>query len=226
MDAILDARSLVKIYPVGDPPVRALDGVSLRVERGEMVAIVGESGSGKSTLMNILGCLDRPDAGEYLFGGEDVSRLSGDARAEIRNRRVGFVFQSFNLLPRLSALDNVELPLLYAGNRSAKEKALSALESVGLGHRRSHRPSQLSGGQRQRVSIARAIVTDPEIILADEPTGNLDSRAGAEVLQLFAELNALGRTLLIVSHNPDVAARCRREVRMLDGRVISDRTRV
>jgi len=224
-ERILEARSLVKTYVLGDSSVRALDGVSLTVARGEMVAIVGESGSGKSTLMNILGCLDRPDSGEVLFSGEEVSSLSSDRQAEIRNRRIGFVFQSFQLLPRLSALDNVELPLLYAGLRQAKDRALASLENVGLAHRRDHRPHQLSGGQRQRVAIARALVTDPDIVLADEPTGNLDSRSGDEILRLFARLHDEGRTLLVVSHNPEVSRRCPREVEMLDGRVVADRRR-
>jgi putative ABC transport system ATP-binding protein len=222
---ILEARSLVKTYAVGESTVRALDGVSLSINRGEMVAIVGESGSGKSTLMNILGCLDRPDSGEVLVGGEEVSKISPDRQAEIRNQRIGFVFQSFNLLPRLSALDNVELPLLYAGRRQAKERALRALEKTGMSQRKGHRPSQLSGGQRQRVAISRALVTDPDILLADEPTGNLDSRSGSEILLLFEALHREGRTLLIVSHNPEVFRRCPREIEMLDGRIVADRRR-
>jgi putative ABC transport system ATP-binding protein len=225
MDEIVRARSLVKTYVVGESPVRALDGVSLQVLRGEMVAIMGESGSGKSTLLNILGCLDHPDSGEYFFAGSDISAISSDSRAELRNRRIGFVFQSFNLLPRLTALDNVELPLLYAGRRSAKDEATEALESVGLAHRRRHRPDQLSAGQRQRVAVARAIVSNPDIILADEPTGNLDSRTGKEIMQLFGRLHERGRTLVIVSHNPEVACSCSREIHMLDGRIVVDKAR-
>jgi len=216
---MIDARDLVKTYVLGGQTVRALDHVSLKVERGEMVAIRGPSGSGKSTLMNILGCLDRPDAGEYRLAGEEVSRLSSDRLAEIRNRRIGFVFQTFNLLPRMSALENVALPLHYAARRDARQRAMAALEMVGLAERMKHEPAQLSGGQRQRVAIARALVTDPAIILADEPTGNLDSRTGEEILALFKSLNAAGRTIIIVTHDANVAAHCQREIYLVDGRV-------
>jgi len=217
---IIRAEGLVKTYVMGATTVRALDGVDLDIDEGEMVAISGPSGSGKSTLMHILGCLDRPDSGRYVLAGEDVSSLSRNRLAEIRNRRIGFVFQTFNLLPRLRALENVELPLLYAGHGSAKDRAAEALRTVGLEDRMHHRPTQLSGGQRQRVAVARALITDPAILLADEPTGNLDSRTGDEILTLLETLNAAGRTIIIVTHEVDVAGRCRRQVHMRDGRVV------
>ncbi len=219
---IIEAQGLIKHYRMGGSSVAALDGVDLTVEAGEMVAITGPSGSGKSTLMHILGCLDHPDSGRYVLAGEDVSRLSGDRLAEIRNRRIGFVFQTFNLLPRLNALENVELPLLYAGLPHARQRAYEALEAVGLTDRMHHRPNQLSGGQRQRVAIARSIITNPAIILADEPTGNLDTRTGEEILALFVSLNASGRTILIVTHEHDIASRCRRQIAMRDGRIVSE----
>jgi putative ABC transport system ATP-binding protein len=184
-----------------------------------MVAIRGPSGSGKSTLMNILGCLDRPDRGSYFLAGEDVSKLSGDRLATIRNKRIGFVFQTFNLLARMSALENVELPLHYAGRRDAKERAIESLKTVGLGDRMHHEPNQLSGGQRQRVAIARAIVTDPAILLADEPTGALDSKTGEEILALFKELNRQDRTIIVVTHDAKVAAHCQREIYLMDGKI-------
>ncbi len=211
----------MKTYRLGGDEVRALDGVSLEIADGELLAVTGPSGSGKSTLMNVLGCLDRPDAGRYWLGGEDVSDLSDDDLARVRNRRIGFVFQSFNLLARTSALENVELPLLYARAEDSRERAAEALRTVGLAERMKHEPSQLSGGQCQRVAVARAIVTDPALILADEPTGNLDSRTGQEILALFADLNAQGRTVVVVTHDPSVAAFCRRRVHMTDGRVDS-----
>ncbi len=213
------ADDLVKTYTLGGQTVRALDGVTLRIEDGELLAITGASGSGKSTLMNILGCLDRPDSGSYSLGGEDVSQLSGDRLAEIRNRHIGFVFQSFNLLPRMSAMENVELPLLYQGNHEARARAEKALTTVGLGDRMHHEPNQLSGGQRQRVAVARAIVTDPSMILADEPTGNLDSKTGVEILALFKRLNDEGRTIVIVTHDSSVAQHCKREIAMRDGKI-------
>jgi putative ABC transport system ATP-binding protein len=221
MTMIIEAASLVKTYELGGATVRALDGVSFSVEEGEMIAITGPSGSGKSTLMHIIGCLDQPDSGEYILAQENVAGLSRDRLADIRNRRIGFVFQTFNLLPRLTALENVELPLLYAGNHSAKDKAREALKIVGLDQRMHHEPNQLSGGQRQRVAIARAIVTNPSIILADEPTGNLDSRTGEEIMALFHSLNEQGRTIVLVTHEPDIAKQCGRSIRMLDGRVAS-----
>jgi putative ABC transport system ATP-binding protein len=218
---VIRAEGLVKVYTLGGQEVRALDGVSLRVEEGEMAAVTGASGSGKSTLMNILGCLDRPDSGSYVLAGEDVSKLSKKRLAQIRNRRIGFVFQTFNLLPRMTAFENVELPLLYGGNvKRIRERTLDALKLVGLENRMHHEPNQLSGGQRQRVAIARAIVTDPAIILADEPTGNLDSRTGAEIMDLFEELHAQGRTIIIVTHEPTVARRCERQIHMVDGKIV------
>ena len=217
---MIETRNLRKAYLFGETEVHALDGVSINIAAGEMVAITGPSGSGKSTLMHILGCLDTPDEGEYLLEGANVAALSPDRLAEVRNRRIGFVFQSFNLLPRVSALENVELPLLYAGRRDARAVAAKALETVGLADRLRHDPSQLSGGQRQRVAIARAMVSDPAIILADEPTGNLDSRTGQEIMDLFKELNRAGRTIIMVTHDPEVAGVCNRQIRFRDGRVV------
>jgi len=219
---MIQTKNLRKSYLFGAAEVHALDGVTIDIAAGEMVAISGPSGSGKSTLMHILGCLDTPDEGEYLLEGEDVATLSPNRLAVVRNRRIGFVFQSFNLLPRVSALENVELPLLYAGRRDARAAATQALETVGLADRLSHEPSQLSGGQRQRVAIARAMVSDPAIILADEPTGNLDSRTGLEIMQLFKQLNGTGRTIIMVTHDPQVAGFCSRQIRFRDGRVVED----
>ena len=216
---IIEAISLVKIYDVGGTIVRALDGISLSIEQGEMVAITGSSGSGKSTLMHIMGCLDRPDSGRYMIAGEDVSQLDKDKLAEIRNRRIGFVFQTFNLLPRMTALENVELPLLYAGHSGAKDSAAKALAMVELSDRIHHEPNQLSGGQRQRVAIARALINDPAIILADEPTGNLDSKTGEEIIALFHSLNDSGRTIIVVTHEQDIAAKCSRQIHLRDGRI-------
>ena len=218
---IIEARQLVKTYELGGTTVRALDGVDLDVPEGDMLAIAGPSGSGKSTLMHIIGCLDRPDGGKYILAGEDISLLSRNRLAEIRNRRIGFVFQTFNLLPRMNALENVELPLLYAGLRHAKDRAAAALKTVGLEDRMHHKPSQLSGGQRQRVAVARALITDPAILLADEPTGNLDSKTGEELLALLESLNASGHTIIIVTHDHDIAARCRRQIHMRDGRIVA-----
>lgn len=220
---IIQAHSLVKTYRLGESLVPAIDGIDLQVKEGEIVAISGSSGSGKSTLMHILGCLDRPDSGTYMLAGEDVSKLLPDRLAEIRNRKIGFVFQNFNLLPRLNALDNVELPLLYAGASEARARAESALRSVGLEDRMNHEPPQLSGGQRQRVAIARAIVTDPAVILADEPTGNIDSKTGEEIMAIFKKLNAKGHTLIIVTHDPDIANHCKRQIYMRDGKIINDK---
>lgn len=218
---IIQARSLVKTYRLGESRVLALNGIDFQVEKDEIIAIKGSSGSGKSTLMHILGCLDRPDSGIYILAGEDVSTLSPNRLAEIRNRHIGFVFQSFNLLPRLNAIENVELPLLYAGAPEAKDRAKEALQIVGLEERMHHEPTQLSGGERQRVAIARAIVTDPAIILADEPTGNLDTKTGEEIMLIFEQLNALGRTIIIITHEPNVANHCRRQVHIQDGRIIN-----
>ncbi|HWE04628.1 MAG TPA: ATP-binding cassette domain-containing protein [Tepidisphaeraceae bacterium] len=218
---LIEAENLVKSYELGGQTVHALDDVSLRVAAGEMLAIRGPSGSGKSTLMNILGCLDRPDNGKYILAGEDVSTLNDDELAEERALRIGFVFQTFNLLPRMSALMNVELPIHYVGGKHAREKAEKALDIVGLADRMHHEPNQLSGGQRQRVAIARALVNDPAIILADEPTGALDTKTGEEVLALFKRLNEQGRTILVVTHDHGVARHCRREIYIRDGKIVA-----
>jgi putative ABC transport system ATP-binding protein len=223
--AVIEVTGVSKTYAVGDVAVHALRGVSLRIERGDLVAVMGSSGSGKSTLMNVLGCLDAPTAGRYLLDGIDVREFDDDELADVRNRKIGFVFQSFNLVPRTRALANVELPLAYAGvpRAARRRRALAALELVGMGDRVEHLPSELSGGQQQRVAIARAIVTNPPLLLADEPTGNLDSHSTHEVLERFAALNAAGRTLVLITHEPDVAARAKRIVRLADGRVVEDR---
>jgi putative ABC transport system ATP-binding protein len=219
---LIEVESLTKTYDLGGTLVHALDRVSMIVNDGEMVAITGPSGSGKSTLMHILGCLDTPDSGVYRLAGENVAGLSSDRLAEIRNRHIGFVFQTFNLLPRLTSLENVELPLLYAQDKCAREKATEALHTVGLSDRMKHGPNQLSGGQRQRVAVARAIVTNPSMILADEPTGNLDSKTGHEILELFHQLNAEGRMIVVVTHDPDVARQCGRAIRIFDGHIVDE----
>ncbi|MGD9495422.1 MAG: ABC transporter ATP-binding protein [Armatimonadota bacterium] len=221
--ALIEVRDIQKIYRMGDVEVPALRGVSLDVEAGDYVAIMGPSGSGKSTFMNLIGCLDTPTAGTYHLAGEDVSRLDPDRLAAVRNRQIGFVFQQFNLLPRATALQNVTLPLVYGGVRNAYEKAMASLERVGLAHRAHHRPREMSGGEQQRVAIARALVNDPSIVLADEPTGNLDTHTGAEILALFDELNAEGITLIVVTHDERVAGGTKRIVRLVDGRLDSDR---
>jgi putative ABC transport system ATP-binding protein len=215
---------VTKTYDAGELAVNALAGIDLDVEKGQMVAIIGPSGSGKSTLMHILGCLDAPTDGRYHLDGQDVSTLSGFALAAIRNKKVGFVFQTFNLLPKASLLRNVELPLLYGGvaGRERRERAAAALERVGLGARLKHRPSELSGGQRQRAAIARALVNQPSLVLADEPTGNLDTRTGLEILDLFDEMKLKGETVVIVTHDPRIAERCERVVRIVDGRIEAD----
>jgi len=222
-DCVIEAKNLTKVYKMGTVEVHALRGLTMRILRGEVVAIMGPSGSGKSTLMNMIGCLDHPTSGDYYLDGERVSELKDDQLAEIRNRKVGFVFQSFNLLSRTTALANVELPMRYAGvNRGRKDRARAALEMVGLGDRIYHRPNELSGGQQQRVAIARALVNDPAIILADEPTGNLDSRSGEEIMNLLLKLNIeRGTTLIVVTHAPDVAAQVQRTIHIRDG-VVED----
>ncbi len=218
-DWVILAEDLMKVYQMGEVDVRALAGVSVRIERGEVVSIMGPSGSGKSTLMNILGCLDLPTSGKYILDGEAVETLNDDQLADIRNRKVGFIFQSFNLLSRTTALNNVELPLRYSGKvPNRRERARVALESVGLGDRTLHRPTELSGGQQQRVAIARALVNDPAIIMADEPTGNLDSKVGKEILDLLLALNRdKGTTLIIVTHDPAIAAQTQRIIHLRDG---------
>jgi putative ABC transport system ATP-binding protein len=222
--AAIVVRELSKVYNADSPAlaVRAVDGVSFEIERGESVAIIGPSGGGKSTLMHLIGCLDRPTAGTYLLEGQDVSRLGDDALAKLRNRHLGFVFQTFNLLPRQTAAENVELPLLYAGVRAPRARALEALARIGLADRAHHLPNELSGGQRQRVAIARAVVTRPSVLLCDEPTGALDTRTGAEILDLLEELNREGTTLVTVTHDMGVAARMRRVLRLRDGRIEDD----
>jgi putative ABC transport system ATP-binding protein len=223
-DALIDIRGVTKTYGSGETTVHALRGVSLRVEAGEYVAVMGSSGSGKSTLMNILGCLDVPSRGEYWLDGSDVAKLSEDQQALVRGRKIGFIFQSFNLIPRTSALANVELPLTYAHLRRAerRRRAGRALELVGLADRANHRPNQLSGGQQQRVAIARALATGPRILLADEPTGNLDAHSTDEVLGMFDALNHEGRTVVVITHEHDVAARARRLIQVSDGRIVAD----
>ncbi len=225
---LIEVKELVKIYGTGDIAVRALRGVNVTVEEGEFIAIMGPSGSGKSTLMNILGCLDRPTEGSYVLDGEDVSRLSKNRLAGVRNRKIGFVFQSYNLLPRLTAAKNVLMPLLYDGqeplsDRECHERAVAALESVGLGDRVHHRPKELSGGQQQRVAIARALINHPSIILADEPTGNLDTTSGEEIMALLHQLHDQGATILMVTHEPDIAEHAERTILLLDGEIVSDK---
>ena len=223
---IIRIRDLMRHYVMGSETVQALRGVSLDIQRNEYVAIMGPSGSGKSTMMNVLGCLDTPTSGEYWLNGQEVSRLSDDALARVRNKEIGFVFQTFNLLPRASALHNVELPLVYAGvsGKVRRDRAAHALEIVGLGQRMHHRPNELSGGQRQRVAIARALVNRPSILLADEPTGNLDSATSTEIMQLFDALHAEGQTIVLVTHEHDIADHARRQVHLRDGQVAQDFT--
>ena len=224
MHPVLDVQKVKKIYGQGETEVQALRGVSLTVERGDYVAIMGSSGSGKSTLMNILGCLDTPTTGKYLLDGLDVSRLNDRQLALVRNRRIGFVFQAFNLIARTSALANVELPLAYAGVKSAerRRRANLALAMVGLADRAGHEPNQLSGGQQQRVAVARALVTAPALVLADEPTGNLDTQSTNDVLAVFDRLSASGRTIVLITHEPDVAERAKRLIRLVDGHIVQD----
>ena len=224
MEHLIELRSVSKIYPMGEETVHALDRVSLTIDKGEFVAIVGSSGSGKSTAMNIIGCLDVPTSGTYLLGGVDVSTMADDQQADIRNRMLGFIFQQYNLIPKLTVLENVELPLLYAGvpPQQRRERALAALTRVGLEGKQKNLPSQLSGGQQQRVSIARALAGSPSVILADEPTGALDSRTGREVLAFLQSLHAEGNTVVLITHDNSIAVKARRIVRLQDGRVIYD----
>jgi putative ABC transport system ATP-binding protein len=221
---LIEVRDLVKVYAMGETEVRALAGVSADIAQGEFIAVMGPSGSGKSTFMNLLGCLDRPTSGEYRLAGERVSQLEPDRLAQVRNRQIGFVFQHFNLLARTPAVENVELPLVYAGmpKKERLEKAMRMLERVGLGDRAHHHPAQLSGGQQQRVAIARALVTEPLLILADEPTGALDSHTSLEIMSLFRELNRQGMTVILVTHESDVARFAARVIRFLDGRILRD----
>ena len=221
---LIDIREITKVYQMGQEQVHALSGVNLGVERGEYVAIMGPSGSGKSTLMNLVGSLDTPTSRSYVLNGREVARMTDDELAAIRNQEIGFVFQTFNLLPRTNALQQVELPLVYSGlaRKERRERAVKALEAVGLGDRMNHQPNEMSGGQRQRVAVARALINDPSILLADEPTGNLDSQTGAEIMALFADLNRRGNTIVLVTHEEDIAAHARRIVRLRDGKVTED----
>lgn len=224
MKITIQLSGIKKLYQIGDQEVAALDGIDLDIRAGEFVAIMGPSGSGKSTLMNILGCLDRPTIGSYKLDGEEVARLTDDALAQTRNKKIGFVFQNFNLLSRISALDNVALPLVYAGvgRKERSTRAMQVLEAVGLGPRAYHQPNELSGGQRQRVAIARALVNDPHIIMADEPTGNLDTRSTHEIMEIFQNLHNENRTIILVTHEPDIAACASRQLLVRDGRITRD----
>jgi putative ABC transport system ATP-binding protein len=223
---LIDMKGITKVYRMGQEDVQALRGVVLSIEKGEYVAIMGPSGSGKSTLMNLIGCLDTPSDGSYRLNGSEVARMTDDELAAIRNREIGFVFQTFNLLPRTSAIAQVELPLVYGGvpKRERHQRAVEALHAVGLADRMTHQPSELSGGQRQRVAVARALINRPSLILADEPTGNLDSKTGADIMALFDTLNRRGNTIVLVTHEEDIAEHARRIVRIFDGKVVDDRT--
>ena len=222
---MIDLQNIVKIYKLGDVEVIALDGVTCRIEVGEMVSIMGPSGSGKSTLMNLIGCLDRPTSGKYLLDGKDVSNLKDDELAEIRNKKIGFVFQSFNLLPQATTVANVALPLVYSGVDNKHERALEALELVGMGQRAKHRPSEISGGEQQRVAIARALVNNPALILADEPTGNLDTQTSKGIMLLLKRLNSQGITIVLVTHEVDIAAYTNRTIHLRDGKIVSEKKR-
>jgi len=222
---MIDLQNIVKIYKLGDVEVIALDGVTCRIEAGEMVSIMGPSGSGKSTLMNLIGCLDRPTSGQYLLDGKDVSNLTDDELAEIRNKKIGFVFQSFNLLPQATTVANVALPLVYSDVGNKHERALEALELVGMGQRAKHRPSEISGGEQQRVAIARALVNNPALILADEPTGNLDTQTSKGIMLLLQRLNSQGITIVLVTHEDDIAAYTNRTIHIRDGKITSEKRR-
>lgn len=224
-DNVIEIRNIIRDFKLGQETVHVLKGIDLDIKRGEYVAIMGPSGSGKSTLMNLLGCLDTPTAGSYLLSGNDVSKMTDDELAEIRNTEIGFVFQTFNLLPRTTALDNVALPMIYAGQskKAREERASEVLTDVGLADRMDHKPNQLSGGQRQRVAVGRALVNKPSIILADEPTGNLDSKTGTEIMALFDEIHAKGNTVIMVTHEEDIAAHAKRVIRLRDGVIESDK---
>ncbi|WP_295182074.1 ABC transporter ATP-binding protein [uncultured Christiangramia sp.] len=224
MSKVIEIRSITRDFPLGQEVVKVLKGIDLDIERGEYVAIMGPSGSGKSTLMNLLGCLDTPTSGSYILNGKDASKMSDDELAEIRNKEIGFVFQTFNLLPRTTALDNVALPMVYAGATKSqrKERAEEVLRSVGLGDRMDHKPNQLSGGQRQRVAVGRALVNKPSIILADEPTGNLDSKTSVEIMNLFDDIHAAGNTVILVTHEEEIAEHAHRVIRLKDGRIETD----
>jgi putative ABC transport system ATP-binding protein len=225
LSALIDIKDVTKTYQMGaETTVRALDGVSVAIEQGDYVAIMGPSGSGKSTLMNLIGCLDTPSSGSYQLNGREIAAMGDDDLAQIRNKEIGFIFQTFNLLPRADAVQNVELPLVYSGlaRRERKERAIQALESVGLGERKHHRPNEMSGGQRQRVAIARALVNRPSILLADEPTGNLDSKTGEEILALMDDLHAKGNTIILVTHEDELAQHAARVIRLRDGKIVSD----
>ncbi|MBN2879566.1 MAG: ABC transporter ATP-binding protein [Clostridia bacterium] len=225
MSVLIEMKNMYKIYEMGTEKVHALDGVNLKINKGEYVAIVGPSGSGKSTLMNMIGCLDVPTSGEYLLVGQDISKMSDRELTMIRRRKIGFIFQQFNLLKKSTALENVELPAMYNGNDSKERKklALAALEAVGLGDRTKHRPTELSGGQQQRVAIARALVNDPPVILADEPTGNLDSKSGEDIMEMIENLHGKGNTIILITHDKDIAEHATRVINILDGRITSDK---